>query len=252
MIEIVEVAEPAGEEEVLAHIAERALDLAHGFGAIRLAGARGRAVMAQQVDKRRIAVHDAIGRLSNDRSLHAVVQYLGQRAADGLEGGDVAAEHGLQVLAGAEAPSEPATAGQDHGEQADGANAAGFLVEDYLELTEVDLGLLAGRRLETAFEGGSRAAALCVGNLSRRYGSRYSPVRQLFPKASSRQYWIGRDPFAQVVLEGIQPNSRGLDRGSGLAPGIVFEGASVEDRGLTLKTAIEPRDRPAYRADIGL
>jgi hypothetical protein len=48
LVQVVEIAEGAGQEEVLADIAERSLDLALGFGAIRSAGSGLEAIMLRQ------------------------------------------------------------------------------------------------------------------------------------------------------------------------------------------------------------
>ena len=50
-IEVVEVAERCAQEEVLANVAERPLDLALGLGPIRPAGARLEAVVPRKVEK---------------------------------------------------------------------------------------------------------------------------------------------------------------------------------------------------------
>jgi hypothetical protein len=53
-VQIVEIAERAGEEEVLADIAERPLDLAFGLGPVRAAGLGLEAVMPGKIDERRL------------------------------------------------------------------------------------------------------------------------------------------------------------------------------------------------------
>ena len=50
-IEVVEIAERAGEEEVLANVAERSLDLALGLGPIRPARPRLEAIVPGNIDK---------------------------------------------------------------------------------------------------------------------------------------------------------------------------------------------------------
>ena len=115
-VEVVEVAEAPGEEEVLANVAEGPLDLALGLGAVRSAGARHGAVVGEQVDERGVVGHRAVRLLAEYGGLHAVVEDPGGDAAHGLEGGDVAAQHGLQVLAGAEPAPQPAAVAEDHGE----------------------------------------------------------------------------------------------------------------------------------------
>lgn len=56
-VEVVEVAERAVEEEVLADVAERPLDLALGLGAVGPARPRRRAVVLQQHQQRRVVDH---------------------------------------------------------------------------------------------------------------------------------------------------------------------------------------------------
>ena len=59
-VEVVEVAERAGEEEVLADVAVRPLDLALGLGPVGPAGLRVEAVVPGEVDQRPV-VDDAAG-----------------------------------------------------------------------------------------------------------------------------------------------------------------------------------------------
>ncbi|MYA15803.1 MAG: hypothetical protein F4089_03810 [Gammaproteobacteria bacterium] len=75
---------------------------------------------------------------------------LGGDATDGLEGGDVAAQHGLQILAGAEPGPTASGCGRGPGRTASRADPVRLVVDDGLEVGEVDLGLLAGRGLEAA------------------------------------------------------------------------------------------------------
>src|SRR5262245_24187668 len=91
LIEIVEVAERAGEEEVLANIAIGPLDLALGFGPVRTASLRLEAVVPGEVDERAI-VHDAASGLPDHRCLHAVLEDLVRDAAESgvLDAGCVA------------------------------------------------------------------------------------------------------------------------------------------------------------------
>src|SRR5208283_4277338 len=79
-IEIVEVAEGAGKEEVLTNVAVRSLDLALGFGPIRAARLRLEAIVPGNIDERAI-VDDAARDLADDRGLHAVVKNLVRDAA---------------------------------------------------------------------------------------------------------------------------------------------------------------------------
>ena len=97
-VQIVEIAEGAAEEEVLANVAERPLDLALGFRPIGPAGARLEAVMAGEVDEGAVVDDEPVGVLADDRGLHAIVEDRARRAADRLEGGDVTAQDALQIL----------------------------------------------------------------------------------------------------------------------------------------------------------
>ena len=64
----------------------------------------------------------------------------------------MAAEHGLQVLPGAEPAPEPAAVPEHHGEQPDLPHDAGLVVELHPELGEIDLSLAPRRRLEPTLE----------------------------------------------------------------------------------------------------
>ena len=103
-VEVVEIAEGAGEEEVLADVAIRSLHLPLGLGPVRPAGPRQRAVMIEQRDKGGVVDDDTIGVLVDDGGLHAIVQHLRRRPVHGGEGVDMAAEYGLQILRGTEPP----------------------------------------------------------------------------------------------------------------------------------------------------
>src|SRR5689334_2678744 len=95
VVQVVEVAERATEKEVLADVAERPLDLALRFGAIGPAGAGLEAVMAGEVDEGSAVDDGPIGVLADDRGLHAIIEDRARRAANRLEGGDVAAQDGF-------------------------------------------------------------------------------------------------------------------------------------------------------------
>src|SRR6266498_587102 len=74
-IEIVEIAERAGEEEVLADVAVGSLDFALGFGPVRTASLRLEAVVAGEVNESAI-VDDATASLAHDCRLHWVIEDL--------------------------------------------------------------------------------------------------------------------------------------------------------------------------------
>ena len=75
--------------------------------------------MAGEVDQGAVVDDEAVGVLADHRGLHAVVEDLARRAADRLEGGDVAAQDGLQVLVDDEPAPRSAAVAEHHREQPD-------------------------------------------------------------------------------------------------------------------------------------
>jgi len=144
-IQIVEIAEGAAEEKILADIAERPLDLPLRFRAIGFAGARPEAVMAGEIEQRAIVDDEAVRVFADDGGLHAVVEDLARNAAERLEGGHVAAQDALHILMQNEARPDEAGMAQDHGKEPDDALDAGRVEELEVEAGEVDLRLLSGR-----------------------------------------------------------------------------------------------------------
>src|ERR1700736_2307454 len=107
-IEVVKIAEGAAEEEVLADVSERPLDLAVGLGPIGPAGARLEAIMASEIDERAVVDHEPLGVLAEDGGLHSVVEDLARNAADRLQSGAMTAKNCLQILMDNEArPDQP-------------------------------------------------------------------------------------------------------------------------------------------------
>jgi hypothetical protein len=209
-VQVVEVLERAGEEEVLADVAVRPLHLAFGLGPVGPAGLRMIAVVAGEVDERPVVDDVALCVLTGDRGLHPVVEDLARHAAKRREGGQVAAEHGLQVLMQDEASPEQAAVAEHQGEQPDDPCHPRFVGERHLELGEVDLRLVAGRRLEANFEdGGCRRPQLaeCIGD-----GGVAALVPALFelPKETSTgQTGPGPDSLTQVRNERVDaPGAR--------------------------------------------
>lgn len=94
----IEVVEDAAEEEVLADVTKRPLDLALGLGPIGAAGARLEAIMAGEIDEGAIVDDEPVSIFADDRGLHAIIKDRVGRSTNGLEGGDVAAQDALQVL----------------------------------------------------------------------------------------------------------------------------------------------------------
>src|SRR4029453_8664601 len=97
------------------------------------------------------------GVLTAEHRAHAVVEDLGRYPAARCEGGGVATQQGLQVLAQHEAtPQQPAMA-EDQREQPADPLDPGLIGEHRAEMREVDLGLAAGWGLEAQLEAGRRA-----------------------------------------------------------------------------------------------
>lgn len=94
-VQIAEVLERAGQEEVLADVGERSLDLALRFGPVGPAGAGPVAVVLGQSQQGATVDDVAIRLLARDGRLHAIVQDLHWHAADGGEDLDMTAHQGL-------------------------------------------------------------------------------------------------------------------------------------------------------------
>ena len=153
-VQVLEIAEGAGQEEVLADVAERPLDLALGLGPVRPAGFGMEAVVAGQIDQGAVVDDAASVGLAGDRRLHAVIEHLVRHAAQRLEGGHMAAQHGRQVLMQRRTGPRSGGCSPAPWRTATRSAALGLVGEDHLELGEVDLALLAGRGLEAHLEGG--------------------------------------------------------------------------------------------------
>ncbi|AWV14853.1 hypothetical protein A3862_30080 (plasmid) [Methylobacterium sp. XJLW] len=113
-VQVLEIAEATGEEEVLAHVAERPLHLSFGLRPVGPAGARQEAIVGGQCHERAVVDDVAILALAGHRGLHAVVEDLQRHAAQGREGGDVAAQDRLQILVQNEARPDVAGVAQHH------------------------------------------------------------------------------------------------------------------------------------------
>jgi len=70
-LQVVEVAEGTGQEEVLADVAKRPLDLTLCLGSIELASLGMEAVMAREIDKRAVVDDPAGLAFADDGGLHA-------------------------------------------------------------------------------------------------------------------------------------------------------------------------------------
>ena len=192
----------AAEEEVLADVAERPLDLALRFGPIGPAGARLKAVMAGEVDEGAVVDDEPVGVLADDRGLHAIVEDRARRAADRLEGGDVAAQDALQILVEDEPRPDQAGVAEHHREQPDDALDARLVGELDLEPGEVDLRLLARRRLEAHFVSGAAGGpniAHAVPHDAVAAGK--AALLDLAKQTPRGQGGIGRQALAQIRFE---------------------------------------------------
>jgi hypothetical protein len=204
-VQVVEIAEGSAEEEVLADVAEWPLDLTLGFGPVRPAGFRMKAVMPGEVEQRAVVNDAALRRFADDRGLHPVVEDFLWHAADIGEGGDVAAQHRLQVLMQDEARPQPAARAEYQQEQPDDPRHCRFVGEHHLELGEVDLRLATRRGLETHLEWRRRRRpdhAQEVGH--RGIAAVVAESADLPQQTPAAQLRIGRDPLLQVRLMRIE------------------------------------------------
>jgi hypothetical protein len=147
-IEVVEIVEDATEEEILADVPERPLDLALGLRPIGAAGLGQEAVMMRQVAERTVVDDLPVGILADYRGFHTIIQDLARHAAERFEGRLVAREHRLHRLAMGKASPDQTRVAKDHREQPDDMHDARLRCEADAELGEVDLGLLSRQGLE--------------------------------------------------------------------------------------------------------
>ena len=75
----------------------------------------------------------ALGILAQDRGLHPVIEDLARHALERGEGGEVAAQHALQVLVQDEAGPEQAAVAEHQGEQPDDPDHPRLVGERHLE-----------------------------------------------------------------------------------------------------------------------
>src|SRR5215212_10133327 len=151
-VEVIEVAEAAGQEEIFAHVAERPLDLTLGFGPVRAARLGQEAVMPGEVEQG--AVEDDVARLAPaaDHGAHAVIEDLARHTPERREGRGVAAQKRMQVLMQDEAAPEEAAVTEHQREEPHDALGAWCIGEADPKLCEVDLRLPARRCLEPTLE----------------------------------------------------------------------------------------------------
>ena len=150
--------------------------------------------MLGEVDQGAV-VNDAASRLADDRGLHAVVEDLAGSTANCRKSRHVATQNRLHVLVQHEAgPDQPAKSEHER-EQPNNPCLARLVSECDLELSKVDLGLVAGRRFEAnlkAWQWRRAQIAQDVGHCSVAAGA---PRAQLPPQPTSGQARIGRHPL---------------------------------------------------------
>ena len=167
-------------------------------------------MVAGKIDQRPVVDDVALGILAADRGLHPVIEDLARHAVERREGGEVAAQHGLQVLVQDEAGPEQAAVAEHQGEQPDDPGHPRLVGERHLELGEVDLRLVAGRGLEADLERGGRWRPQIAERIGD--GGVAAPVAtllQLPKEAPAGQARPGRNPLAQVRDERVDAPGRG-------------------------------------------
>src|SRR5689334_10836451 len=225
-IQVVEIAEGAGEEKVLSDVAEGALDLALRFRAIGSTRARLEAVVPGQIKQGSVVDHQTLGILPGDGRLHAVIKDLAGNPADRSERRGMAAQDRLQVLVQDEPGPDQARVAQYQGEQPNNAFDPWLVGELNLEAGQVDLGLLAGWGLEPNLDREGRGGPdHRDGPLDGRIGSREAALLHLPPQPDGRQPRVGAEAFAKIRDKGVRGPRAGWARsiGRGLkATGNVF------------------------------
>ena len=212
-VQVVEIAETAALEEVLADVAEGPLDLALGLGPVGFAGLGGKTVVTGEIDQGPVEDYLTFRVLADDRGFHAVVEDLPWHAAEVVEGRQVAAHDFIQALARHEAGEEVTAEAQHHGEQPDHSGLARLVGEAEAEVGEVDLGLLARPCLEAALEDRRWGRTdLTHEVFDGRGAARIAQLPDLPQETARRQPRRGRKPATDVGLVGIQNGRPGIAR----------------------------------------
>jgi len=125
----------------------------------------------------------------------------------------MAAQHGLQVLMQNEAGPEQAAVAEHQREQPDDPRHSRLVSKRHLELGEVDLRLVAGRRLEADLEhGGGRRPQLAEHVGDGGVAALVAPFLQLAKEASAGQARPSLNPLAQIGDERVDPPRARLPR----------------------------------------
>src|SRR6266545_2693300 len=152
-VEIVEGGNAAGGEEGVAQVLDHPLDLALLVAAVRRAGLGREVIVPGQLEQARMEA-DVIADSLQDDALEIVVQEGPRHPAERGEGFDVAPQETLQRLIQGEARVHGARP-REHKDEA-GQYAPAAAAGKRAEVSPVDLGLLAGQRLQTQVGRGPR------------------------------------------------------------------------------------------------
>ena len=157
--------------------------------------------------------------LARHGRLHAVVEDLDRHAADRFEGRHVAAQERLQILMQDKAGDDMPGMTEHQREQPDDPGDARLVLEAGDEAGEVDLRLMAGRRLEANLEGLRPVARPDRGDeaLHRGVSAGIAALAQLARQSRRGQLRESRHPLAQIVEIGgelVRPAdlTRSIDR----------------------------------------
>jgi hypothetical protein len=209
LIQVVEIAEHAAKKKVLADVSEGPLDLALRFGPIGPASPRLKAAVAGEVDEGAVVDDERFGVLADDRGLHAIVEDRARRAADRLEGGDMATQNASQILVEDEPRPDQAGVAEHHRKEPDDALDRLLVEELDLEPGEVDLRLLARRRLEAQFVSGAAGGSNIAHAVAHdAVAAGIAALLDLTEQTPRGQGGIGRQALAQIRFEAIDNAGR--------------------------------------------
>jgi hypothetical protein len=191
-VEVVERAEAPGGEEGVAEVLDHPLDLALLVRAIRRAGLGRVVIVPGQLEHARVEA-DVIADAVEDDALEIVVEDRPRDAPQSREGFDVAAQEALQRLVQGEAGVDGARPRQHEDEArqqpAPAADRQGA------EIPPVDLGLLAGQRLQAQVRFGARRGphrAHPAPDLDRRAREAALPDHRVQPRGAQTRVLLQR------------------------------------------------------------
>jgi hypothetical protein len=145
-IEVVEIGESAGREEVVAHIADGALDTALLVAARHRHRTRVITIMSGERDQGGMKA-DGIALSLQHRALEIVVEQHTRTSIPGREGGDVTAQEALHAGIEEEAQENLAGVAQHYDKGHQGTACAAD--DEMTKMPPIDLRLLAGQAAQT-------------------------------------------------------------------------------------------------------